>query len=137
MKKRVYRESLRWNPDIVLIMLGSNDTKRRNWDPAVFRRDYRALVESYRELPSRPRVILIAPIRIFRIGGIPLMGLYPETMEDGVRPAIRETAEETGLELVDLRDLFTDTHYMLDGVHPLRSGTEKLAEAIYSGIKWQ
>ena len=136
-RKRVYRESLLWNPDIVLIMLGSNDTKRRNWDPAVFRRDYRALVESYRELPSRPRVILIAPIRIFRIGGIPLMGLYPETMEDGVRPAIREIASETGLELVDLRDLFTDTHYMLDGVHPQRTGTEKLAEAIYSGIKWQ
>lgn len=65
------------------------------------------------------------------------MGLYPETMEDGVRPAIREIASETGLELVDLRDLFTDTHYMLDGVHPQRSGTEQLAEAIYSGIKWQ
>ena len=35
-----------------------------------------------------PRVCLIAPIQIFRIWGIPLMGLYPETMEDGVRPAI-------------------------------------------------
>ena len=41
-----------------------------------------------------------------------------------------------GLELIDLRDLFTDTHYMLDGVHPQRAGTEKLEEAIYSGIKW-
>ena len=31
-KKRVYRESLAWHPDIVLLMLGTNDTKTRNWD---------------------------------------------------------------------------------------------------------
>lgn len=29
-KKRVFQESLDWNPDIVLLMLGSNDTKKRN-----------------------------------------------------------------------------------------------------------
>lgn len=56
--KGVYRKSLEWNPDIVLIMLGSNDTKKRNWDPDVFRRDYRELMESYRSLPSRPRPVL-------------------------------------------------------------------------------
>ena len=37
-----------------------------NWNPEAFDRDYRRLVSSYRELPSHPRVILIAPIRIFR-----------------------------------------------------------------------
>ncbi len=77
-RKKAYRKSIEWNPDIVLIMLGSNDTKRRNWDPEIFRRDYRKIVSSYMELPTRPRVYLIAPIQIFRIWGIPLMGLYPE-----------------------------------------------------------
>lgn len=62
-RKGVYRKSLDWNPDIVLVMLGSNDTKKRNWNPEVFRRDYRKLVESYQSLPSNPRVVLIAPIR--------------------------------------------------------------------------
>ena len=28
-RKKAYTKSLDWNPDIVLIMLGSNDTKRR------------------------------------------------------------------------------------------------------------
>ena len=135
-KKRVYRESLAWNPDIVLLMLGTNDTKTRNWDPDIFRRDYRKIVESYRDLPSHPRVILIAPIRIFLILGKPLLGVHPETMEEGVRPAIREIAGEMGLQLVDLQDLFIDNQYCRDGVHPQRTGARMLAEAIYSSIRW-
>ena len=135
--KKVYRDSLAWNPDIVLLMLGTNDTKTRNWDPEIFRRDYRRIVDSYLSLPSAPRVVLIAPIRIFLIKGIPLLGVHPENMEDGVRPAIREMAAELGLELVDLQDLFVDTQYCRDGVHPQRTGAQMLAEAIYSGICWQ
>lgn len=134
--KKTYRHSLEWNPDIVLLMLGSNDTKRRNWDPDIFRRDYAKLVESYRALPSKPRVILIAPIRIFQPFNIPMLGLYSETMEEGVRPAIREIAAEKGLELVDLVDLFPDSKYLMDGVHPQTTGARMLAEAIYSGVKW-
>lgn len=136
-KKSVYQESLAWNPDVVLLMLGSNDTKKRNWDPEIFRRDYKRIVESYLKLPSQPRVILIAPIQIFQPMHIPLLGLYTETMENGVRPAIRELAAEMGLELVDLVNLFTDSKYMMDGVHPQREGARMLEEAIYSGIDWQ
>lgn len=134
--KKVYPKSLEWNPDIVLLMLGSNDTKRRNWDPDIFRRDYKKLVKSYIDLPSKPRVILIAPIRIFQPMNIPLLGLYSDTMEEGVRPAIREIAADMGLELVDLVDLFTDSKYMMDGVHPQATGARMLAEAIYSAVKW-
>ena len=129
--KAVYRESLAWNPDIVLIMLGSNDTKRRNWNPEIFRRDYSRLVESYRQLPSCPRVILIAPIRIFLRAGRPILGLYPDTMETGVRPAVREIAAEKGLQIIDLKDLFTNSSFMVDGVHPQREGARMIAEAIY------
>ena len=135
-KKAEYKESQEWAPDIVLLMLGTNDTKRRNWDPEVFRHDYRALAESYQKLPSSPRVILIAPIRIFLRSGIPILGLYPDTLEEGVRPAIREVADQMGLELVDLRDLFTDSRYLMDGVHPQREGVRMLAEAIHSAIQW-
>ena len=111
-KKSVYQESLAWNPDVVLLMLGSNDTKKRNWD-------------------------LIAPIQVFQPMRIPVLGLYTETMENGVRPAIREIAADMGLELVDLVSLFTDSKYMLDGVHPQREGAKMLEEAIYSRIDWQ
>ncbi len=135
--KAVYRDSLAWNPDTVLIMLGSNDTKRRNWNPDIFRRDYSSLVDSYLQLPSKPRVILIAPIRIFLRAGRPILGLYPDTMESGVRPTIREIAAEKGLGLIDLKDLFTDSSYMVDGVHPQREGARMIADAIYQAILQQ
>ena len=135
-KKRAYSSSLAWQPDLVLLMLGTNDTKRINWNPEIFRHDYRALVQSYLDLPSKPRVILIAPIQIFQPVHIPILGLYSETMENGVRPAIREIASDMKLELVDLVDLFPDSKYMMDGVHPQATGARMLAEAIYSRIKW-
>ena len=133
-RKRVYQNSLTWNPDIVLLMLGTNDTKTRNWDPDIFRRDYRRIVESYLALPSHPRVILIAPIRIFTVLGIPWLGVHPDTMEEGVRPAIREIAAQMNLELIDLQDLFTDNQFYRDGVHPQRTGAQMMAEAIWSGM---
>lgn len=133
-RKKVYRDSLAWNPDIVLLMLGTNDTKKRNWDPDVFRRDYRAIAESYLNLPSRPRVVLVAPIRIHLLMGRPPMGLYPETLESGVRPAIHEIARDLNLEVIDLKDLFPDSRYCIDGIHPQREGARMLEEAIAKGL---
>lgn len=83
------------------------------------------------ELPSRPHVCLIAPIQIFRVWGIPLMGLYPETMEEGVRPAIHEIAADLGLQCIDLKEVFNDSSYCVDGVHPQRNGTRMIAEYIF------
>ena len=104
-RKKAYTKSLEWNPDIVLLMLGSNDTKRRNWNP-----------------------------KIFRIRGIPLMGLYPETMEEGVRPAIHEIAADLGHQCIDLKEVFNDSSYCIDGVHPQRKGTRMIAEHIFKGL---
>ena len=61
-----YRRSLDYNPDVVIIKLGTNDANHRNdkWR-ANFGHDYRKLVDVYRNLPSRPRVILMTPVRCF------------------------------------------------------------------------
>ena len=125
-----YGESRAWNPNIVLLMLGSNDATPWDWDAAAFRRDYKRLIASYCELPSQPRVILIAPIRMFRVMGGTFGGLSPETLEDGVRPAIREVAGECGLQCIDLVDLFTDARYCYDGVHPNVAGVRLMVEEI-------
>ena len=77
-------------------------TKRRNWYP-----------------------------EIFRVWGIPLMGLYPETMEEGVRPAIHEIAADLGLQCIDLKEVFNDSSYCIDGVHTQRKGTRMIAEYIF------
>lgn len=35
-----------------------------------------------------------------------------------------------------LVDLFPDSKYLMDGVHPQTTGARMLAEAIYSKVKW-
>ncbi len=126
-----YRESCAWNPDIVLLMLGSYDCTPWDWDAAAFRCDYERLVASYRELPSRPRLFLIAPIRMFRVMGMTFGGLSPEILEDGVRPVILEVAEKCGLPCIDLVNLFTDARYSYDGVHPNVEGVRLMSETVF------
>ena len=135
-RKRVYRESLEWEPDIVILMLGTNDTKPWNWNPEVFRRDYARIVDSYLALPSHPKVVLVAPIRIFRVINMPILVLNPDVLEAGVRPAIRETGEEKGLPVVDLYSLFDSARYCRDGIHPQRHGARMLAETLFREINW-
>ena len=130
--KKAYRDSLAWEPDIVLLMLGTNDTKPWNWNPGIFREDYLRLVKSYLALPSHPRVVLVAPIRIFRV--LPVMALRPDVLEEGVRPAIRDIAAQLHLQLVDLCDLFDSARFCRDGIHPQREGARLLAEALHEAV---
>ena len=132
--KKAYRDSLAWEPDIVLLMLGTNDTKPWNWNPGIFREDYLRLVESYLALPSHPRVVLVAPIRIFKL--IPVTILNPDVLEEGVRPAIRDIAAQLHLQLVDLYDLFDSPRFCRDGVHPQRDGARLLAETLFKAVEF-
>ncbi len=132
--KKAYRDSLAWEPDIVLLMLGTNDTKPWNWNPGIFREDYLRLVESYLALPSHPRVVLVAPIRIFKL--IPVTILNPDVLEEGVRPAIRDIAAQLHLQFIDLYDLFDSARLCRDGVHPQRDGARLLAEALFRAVEF-
>jgi len=132
--KRAYRESLSWEPDIVILMLGTNDTKPWNWQPEAFRQGYSYLVDSYLSLPSHPQVVLVAPIRIFRVFNMPILVLNPDTLEEGVRPALREIAAGKKLQLVDLYGLFENARYCKDGIHPQKRGARMLAEAIFKNV---
>lgn len=133
--KRAYRDSLEWEPDIVILMLGTNDTKPWNWNPEIFRRDYARLLDAYVALPSHPLVIPVAPIRIFRVFNVPSLILNPDVMEEGVRPTIRKVADEKGLPCIDLQMLFATPRYCRDGIHPQRRGAHMIAETIYKHLK--
>jgi lysophospholipase L1-like esterase len=39
-----YKAALSSEPDIVVILLGMNDSKEGNWDPALFKSDYKKML---------------------------------------------------------------------------------------------
>lgn len=104
-RQREFRESSAFRPDIVIVELGRNDAKL--WNPSVpaeFEREYRALVDSFRVLPSRPRVILLLPPPAFSAS----TGIADSVIPQHILPAIRSTAHATGSEVINLYNLLAD-----------------------------
>lgn len=51
---KAYDQSLRSEPDIVIIMLGTNDAKYALWDETKYHDDYVELIGIYKSLPTNP-----------------------------------------------------------------------------------
>ena len=66
LKTKEYIESQNFQPDIVLIKLGTNDTKPQNWKKKDENKTKKQQQKnSYKALNSHPRIILLTPIRCF------------------------------------------------------------------------
>ena len=121
--------SLHFNPDIVLLKMCSIDSKAFIWKySSEFKNDYLALVKAYASLPSKPRVILLTPLRCF----LPEddSSINNSVIEEGVIPLIEEIAYDEGLELVNLHNLFGckwDSGLLPDKIHPSSAGAGKIA----------
>lgn len=136
-KSRKYVESLNFNPDIVLLKMGTNDSKAFNWKySSEFKNDYLSLVKAYASLPSKPRIILLTPLRCFLPEGD--SSINNSVIEKGVIPLIEEIAYDEGLELVNLHNMFGckwDSGLLPDKIHPSSAGAGKIAHRIYSYLK--
>ena len=65
----VYEKSLKYDADIVVMILGTNDSKKVNWkNTESFEKDYRELTENYEKLPQTPKLILATPPKLLQNG---------------------------------------------------------------------
>ena len=138
-RERAFRQSLAFGPDTVVILLGTNDSKDRNWiSEAAFRRQYGALIAAYRELPSRPRILICTPPCAFR-PCFPLFYLTNDAIPGRI-PLIAEevkaVAEQESAALIDLYACTADRRELFgpDGLHPNAKGARVIAEAVCRGI---
>jgi lysophospholipase L1-like esterase len=132
-----YKKAMDSNPNIVIIMLGSNDSRSRNWTEerkAEFKDSYAELIEGFIDLPSAPQVYLATPIQVTRAN---FYGLRENVLAEDIRPMIRELAAEFNLPLIENETLLTSGkgYYLLDGVHPSSKGHERITENIADSIR--
>ena len=67
-RESAYNDARAYNPDIVIIKLGTNDSKPQNWQyKEDFVADYSAMIDVFRSLPSRPQVWICKPVPAFQI----------------------------------------------------------------------
>lgn len=126
-------------PDIVLIMLGTNDSRGDNWKGVdSFARDYRSLAQHYRSLESNPDVWLLTPPALFRLGRSTKVryGMDQHALQEMCR-AIEGLARNLGCGLIDV-NAATAGHpeaFRLDGVHPGAAGATLIARTVFEALR--
>ena len=120
-----YKNSIKFEADILVFMLGSNDAKTENWiNEAAFKAEYLARLDEYRESNPDIRIILCTPTTSYRKNSE-----NPKRVEI-IADIVREIAEEQGLELLDVNNLTEGREdlYIDDGAHLTNEGAALLAE---------
>ncbi len=140
-ESKQYELSLEYDADIIVIMLGTNDTKPENWvDIAHFNSEYTRLIESYKENNPDVRIILCTPAKAFfsdgKTEGITNYDIQPEHVST-IRNAVRLYGLTNNYEVIDVYDL-TQNHrewFESDNVHPSNDGAKEIAELVAKKIK--
>ena len=132
----LYQKSLDFLPDVVLLMLGTNDSKSFNWNREDFIRSFSALLQSYRNLPSRPEIwVLLPPPIVPRLGGKAAYHLQPQVLQQEILPLLRAIAAANAAETIDLQPVFAPEEKLFpDGVHPNARGAHLLAQTVYQSV---
>ena len=150
MNELAWRDALAFDPDIVIIKLGTNDSKPLNWQHgAEFKQDLVQMITTLcPELADLPRnkkkrtkaltevtkkIYLCTPIPAFKA----TWNISDEVIKNQIIPIQQEVANEYGLKVIDLHTLFAnDGNKMLsDGIHPNERGARRMAELIFEELK--
>ncbi|MCP5533083.1 MAG: hypothetical protein H7A48_07910 [Akkermansiaceae bacterium] len=131
-KEKAYQNALASKPDYVILMLGTNDTKPQNWKfESEFDRDYRDLVKSFLDLPSKPKVFACLPCPVPEPGNFGIN-------ETNVRleiPRIEAIAKDLKLGVIDMHAALEDhPEFLPDRVHPNDDGARLMAAAAFTAL---
>jgi lysophospholipase L1-like esterase len=137
-RHKYFRLSSEFNPDIVLIMLGTNDSRKPNWKGSDrYLQDYRDLVMHYRSLPSRPVVYALTPPTQFKLKNKTAIkyGMLKEAVDE-MTAGIRGLSRELDIEVIDINAATAShpEHFSFDGIHANGRGARHIAEIVYTRV---
>jgi lysophospholipase L1-like esterase len=121
-----------FQPDIVIIMLGTNDANDIiTPDNRSFVSSYVKLVEEFQALSSKPQIWLVKPPPIFCNGTTP----SAEALRTLILPEIEQVAQQTNVSVIDVYSALTGcAGFFGDGVHPDSQGSQLIADEIYRSM---
>ena len=132
MNEQAYKDALEFNPNIVTIKLGTNDSKPYHWkEQEHFKKDLKTLIESFRALPSKPEIWLCLPVPAYGHA----WSINDSIIYNGVIPLIKEVAKEESLSLIGLNTPFQGKkQYFPDTIHPNEEGEKMIAQILFEQV---
>ncbi|MCQ2772202.1 MAG: SGNH/GDSL hydrolase family protein, partial [Bacilli bacterium] len=135
-----YTKSLQKKPDVITILLGTNDATNWSNEGPTFEEDYRGLIDIYKEKFGEDQKFILMTSPYCNIPNN--FGIPNDIIRDNVNPIQREIAEDLELPLIDLREIFEEyeggTEALLrpnDGVHFSVTAAKLVAELIVDALK--
>jgi|WetSurMetagenome_2_1015567.scaffolds.fasta_scaffold00008_118 acyl-CoA thioesterase I len=134
----LFRAAMSFLPKIVILDLGTNDSKGSggvdNWpshkDEFIY--DYAAMVDTFANLSSRPKVWACYPLPAYSTAyNIDSMVIHYE-----IQPKIKAVVLAKGIPLIDLFTWMSGQPSLFaDGIHPNAAGYLKMATKIYQMLQ--
>ena len=130
--EKAYQDALASSPDVVIIMLGTNDTKPQNWaHETEFVADYTELVKSFQALASKPRIYVCRPCPVPEPGNY---GINEKNNKEWIK-RIDKLAKDMDLGVIDMHKVLEDKPQLLpDHVHPNVEGAGEMAKAAFKAL---
>jgi acyl-CoA thioesterase I len=116
-----------FEPDIFIIILGTNDSKNYNWNASGYEKDYQAMIDTLKTIPAKPEIYLCFPPPAYR----KIWAIDDSTITAGILPIILRLAKRNNLPLIDLHQKMNGHPELFpDGIHPNEEGAKFMAEII-------
>lgn len=141
-ERKAYERSLVYDADILVFMLGTNDSKPQNWtDADTFMKDYQELLNSYLQEENPPKVYIGLCAKAYDLDGeedgLAKYNIQPAIVDEIV-DAMNNTMQEVDydVEIIDVYNL-TGNHpewFERDGIHPNKDGARAIAELVAAAI---
>ena len=139
-KTKAYTWSHEYEADIIVLMLGSNDSKPENWKGAEkFREEYQKLLDSYKQAENEPTILICTPPTAYYpegvTEGLSNYDIQPAIIED-IAEIVKDIAKENNCMLINVNDLTDDRRDLFgnDNVHPNNKGAQAIASIVYKFI---
>lgn len=127
-----WAECKEFNPNIVIVKLGTNDSKDYNWNAPQYEKDMQSMIDQLNSLPSKPRILLGFPAKAWR----DKWGITDKVITEEVIPIISKVAKRNNLETIDFHTA-TSTNsglFTSDMIHPNEKGAKVMAELAKKAI---
>jgi lysophospholipase L1-like esterase len=138
-KTSAFSQVFAFQPNIITIKLGTNDTKPQYWDSfgrgVQYKADYLAMIDTFSHMASKPKIWLVLPVPVFNNPTATSWGIRDSVIKK-IIPIIKEIGTERNLPVIDANTplLSFPQYFSVDGVHPNAAGLDTIAHVIYRAL---